>query len=96
MTTIIFNPNIHSWNPYQRVFTMSEKEIPFDTSYEILNQKTGGKMSFEFSHSTGSEFSPDTKWIYYNADKTVTLEVCNDPRMTKIAAENYLKAKTMC
>jgi len=93
MTTIEFNDKKHTWGLEKKVFTVSERDVPFDTTYEIRNPKSGGKMKFEFSHSTGPEFNPQTKWIYYNSDKTVTLEVCNDPEIVRRAAENYLKSK---
>ena len=93
MTTIEFNDKKHTWDLEKKVFTVSERDVPFDTTYEIRNPRSGGKMKFEFSHSTGPEFNPQTKWIYYNSDKTVTLEVCNDPEIVRRAAENYLKSK---
>jgi hypothetical protein len=71
---------------------MGERGIPFGTSYVIKNPNTGGTKKFEFTHSTGAEFDPKTRWIYKSEDGIV-LEVCNDEEMTKIAADVYLKAK---
>ena len=76
-----------------RTFTMSEKDVMFATKYEIKNPDTGNSMEFNFTHSTGPEFASDTKWIYKSTEG-YTLEVCNDPEITKKAAENYLAAKT--
>ncbi|MEO6305070.1 MAG: hypothetical protein ABIP51_18070 [Bacteroidia bacterium] len=76
-----------------KTFTISEKEVPFATEYEILNPKTGKKETFDFYKSTGPEFDPNTKWLYAN-QKGLTLEVCNDKKMTEISAANYLAAKT--
>lgn len=94
MTRIVFDPKKHQWNPGESKFTMSEKDVKFDTSYEIVNPKTKGIMLFKFAHSTGPEFDPRTRWVYINSDKTVTLEICNDPELTEISRENYIRAKT--
>lgn len=91
MHLIIFNPEIHSYNPQTKTFSMSEKGMPFSTTYEIKNTETGKTKKFEFSHSTGPEFDPNTKWIYKCDD--LTLEVCNDAKITAILAQNYLNAK---
>ena len=64
---------------------ISEKEVPFDTNYEVVSPNNGVK-TFTFTHSTGTEFSPDTKWMYISEDG-IELAICNDPHMVKIAAE---------
>jgi hypothetical protein len=71
---------------------LSEKGIPFDTTYEILNPATEVSKKFEFKNSTGSEWEADTKWIYKSEDG-ITLEVCNDPHLVKERAAAYLAAK---
>lgn len=93
MKTITLRDTNHTWNPLKSTITMGERDVPFDTSYRVINPKSGGSMDFEFSHSTGPEFNPQTKWIYYNSDKTVVLEVGNDPEITKRALEAYLETK---
>lgn len=93
MTTILFDRTKHAYDAENFVFTMSEKDIPFATEYKVVNPKTGGSMEFTFSHSTGPEFDPKTRWVYKSPDKTVTLEVCNDPKITEAAAAAYLTAK---
>ncbi len=77
----------------KKMFNMHEGQVLFDTTYEIINPKSGGRMKFEFLHSTGPEFNPMTRWIYYNSDKSVSLEVSNDPEITRRAAEAYMKGK---
>jgi hypothetical protein len=92
MFTIELNKHPYIYNESKRTFVMSEKGIPFGTSYVIRNPKTGGSRKFEFTHSTGPEFDPTTRWVYKSEDG-IQLEVCNDEQMTKIAAKNYLDAK---
>lgn len=77
---------------------MSEKDAPFDMSYELHNPVTGNKLQFSFSHSTGPEFDPSTVWVYkYSGDRdlfrNLKLEVCNDKYLTAMNAANYLNAK---
>lgn len=75
-----------------KTFFISETEVPFSMNYELLNPKTGNSRIFELSHSTGGEFQPDTRWIYKSEDG-LTLEVCNDPEVTKKRGESYLRHK---
>lgn len=79
------------YNKETKTFSVSEKDVPFATSYEVIGRKTGETKQFGFSHSTGPEFDPNTKWVYTCGD--MILEVCNDAEMTEIAAQNYLKGK---
>ena len=81
------------YNKETKVFTFSEKDVPFATTYEIFNPQTNGRVQFDLSHSTGPEFHPDTKWIYKNALSNVTVEVCNDASITKIRGDAYLDHK---
>jgi len=81
-----------SFNPETRTFTASEKDVQFATTYELINPKSGMSMVFDFTHSTGPEFDPNTKWVY-KSKEGFFFEVCNDAQMAKIHAENYLKAK---
>ena len=81
------------WDQGNTTFSTSEKHLPFDTSYDLVNPKTERSMRFHFSHSTGSEWDPATKWIYWNLEKCIKLEVSNDPEMTAKASEAYLSAK---
>ena len=92
MTNITFNPTNHHYDKEKKVFSISEKDTKFDTSYTIKNEATGKSMKFNLTHSTGPEFAPDTKWVY-EGEEGVTLEVCNDPEITKQLAKNYLQAK---
>lgn len=93
MHEIIFDRKKHAWDSAARKFRVSEKDVAFAIDYRIVNTETGKSMDFHFSHSTGPEFDPNTKWIYINNDSGIALEVCNDPEITKVAAEKYLEAK---
>lgn len=90
MITIDLNTVPYSVDPVTKVISVSEKHVPFATTYNVISTTRVNKV-FELSHSTGSEFDPNTKWVYKNGE--LVLEVCNDKKMTAIAAENYLKAK---
>jgi hypothetical protein len=98
MPTLLIINNGRNSTPFlydsqSKTFNISEKDTKFDTEYFIRNAKTGGEVKFTFSHSTGSEFDPNTKWIYFSLDKQITLIVSNDPYITCIRARNYLNAK---
>jgi len=92
MTEITFDPTRHKFSNDTKTISISEKDVTFDTAYTVMNPKTGNSKRFDFTHSTGSEFDPNTKWIY-KADNGVTLEVCNDAVITEIRAKEYLKHK---
>lgn len=92
MFVIDLSKHVFRYDENEATFIMSEKGIPFGTSYEILNPKTGNKKKFELLYSTGPEFDAETRWVYINKEG-IKLEICNDAEMTKIAAENYLSAK---
>ncbi len=92
METIIFDKSKHNYNKITKTISISEKEVAFATRYRVLSPTTRNEVEFVFSHATGPEFDPNTKWVYESAIG-VTLEVCNDPELTKILADNYLKAK---
>lgn len=92
MFTIELNKHPYVYNDERKTFVMGENGIPFGTSYVIKNPKTGGSKQFKFTHSTGPEFDPKTRWVYKSEDG-IQLEICNDTEMTKNAADNYLKAK---
>lgn len=78
-----------------KTFYVNEKDTPgFATSYKVFNPKTGKYAEFELSHSTGSEWDPKTIWIYKNKELNLELHISQDPDITKIRANNYLKNKT--
>lgn len=81
------------FDPLSNVISVSERDVKFATTYELLNPKTGNIKVVEFTHSTGPEFDPKTKYVYKSSDNIV-LEVCNDKTITTQAGQNYLKAKT--
>lgn len=82
----------YSWRPSDKTILVSEKDVPFATTYEVISDRTGNRMDFDFSHSTGPEFDPRTEWVY-KSNHDITLRVCNDPETTRKNAEFYLKAK---
>ncbi len=96
MYTVKFNPEKGwSYDAKTKTFLVSEKDLGagFATDYAVMNPKTGVGMNFIFDHSTGGEFEPTTKWVYYSPDHTMTLEVANDPAWARQAAKDYLNAK---
>ena len=88
-----FDASKHTYNPVTKSFNVSEKDVPFATTYELVNPKTGNSVVFEFHHSTGTEFDPKTVWVY-TGKNGLTLHVHNDAQMTRISAERYLEHKT--
>ena len=92
MTQILFDQRLHDYDPEIRTFSVSERDVKFDTEYEILNPRTGGTRAFRFSHSTGSEWDPETEWVYKSTDG-LTLRVVNDKNITRARAAAYLEAK---
>jgi hypothetical protein len=91
MTNINLKTVPYNYNPLTETFSVSEKDVPFATEYNLISL-IGNTKVFKFSHSTGPEFDPNTKWIY-KADDRFILEVCNDAKQTAINAKNYLNAK---
>mgnify|MGYP003350680025 CR=1 FL=1 len=75
-----------------KVIYVSEKNVPFGTKYSVISDKTSETKEFNFECSTGPEFDPKTEWVYKSSEG-FKLHICNDAEMTKIAADNYLKAK---
>jgi len=92
MININFDPKIVSYNKETKTFSINEKNVQFAIEYTATNPETGKSKLFVFTHSTGPEFDPSTKWIYRNNEGLI-LEVCNDPTMVKIAAKSYYDAK---
>ena len=90
--TIDYEKNKLSYNKDTKSFIGSEKGIQFATTYTLTTPK-GGSKEFKFTHSTGPEFDPKTRWVY-KSDDGYTLEICNDAEITKMNAANYLKSKT--
>ena len=72
-------------------FYVSGKDVHFDTSYILVNPKSGGQMEFSFSHSTGSEWDPNTVWVF-KGDLGYELHVGNED-VTDRQKEAYLQAK---
>ena len=92
MTTITFNKQKHQYDVVNKVFRLNEKDVRFDTEYSVVNPATGQAKQFKFIESTGSEWDPNTKWIY-KSDDGLSLEVSNDQAITEKRADVYLAHK---
>jgi hypothetical protein len=75
----------------RKCFVISEKDVRFATTYMLIST-SGAQKKFDMTHSTGSEYDPNTRYVYKSEDGLL-LEVCNDAEMVKTAAANYLAAK---
>ena len=93
MITIHFDSKKHHYDNETKVFSVSERDVSFDTSYSLVSPGISDSIVFDFFHSTGPEFDADTKYIY-KSENGFTLEVGNDRHITSIRAEMYLAAKT--
>jgi hypothetical protein len=91
MIKVVLNNIDWSFNKERNTIIISEKSVKFGTEYEIVSPK-GNSRVFTFTHSTGPEFDKDTRWVYMS-DDGVVLEVCNDEKMVKVAAKQYLDGK---
>lgn len=97
MTTIHFDPEKMTYDASTATFTASEKDVKFDTAYKLVNPGTGRSGIFEFSHSAGPEFDPNTIYVYKGPKgglMQLTLNIINDAKITEIRAAAYLEAKT--
>jgi len=74
-----------------KTFSVKGSGITFGTVHELHNTRTNESKQFNLSHSTGSEWDKNTKWIYESVDGFI-LEVGNDD-VTKTQQYNYLNAK---
>tara|TARA_B100001094_G_C17416058_1_gene432433 strand:+ start:66 stop:350 length:285 start_codon:yes stop_codon:yes gene_type:complete len=92
MTQIEFNKDHCKWTESLKLISISETLVKFDTSYRLWNPLTRTGKVFEFSHATGPEFNPDTRWIY-KSDDGFTLEIINDVELTSKRSKEYLNAK---
>lgn len=81
-----------TYNSKDKVFTVSGKNVRFSTEYSITNDDTRKTVEFEFTHSTGSEWDPNTIWVYNSKCEQFKLHVLNDD-VTPQHAAKYLKAK---
>jgi hypothetical protein len=76
----------------RKCFVVSEKDVSqFATTYMLIST-SGAQKKFDMTHSTGSEWDPNTRYVYKSEDGLL-LEVCNDAQMFKTAAANYLAGK---
>ena len=54
MTTIIFNPENHSYSPKTKTFYVEEKDVEFDESYTLVKPDTDNSLQFDLIQT----FSP--------------------------------------
>lgn len=92
MTTIKFDPKRDRYDRETQTFTVSERWVRFDTSYLVFSPKTGASRRFDFVRSTGSEWNPNTRWVY-QSECGLTLEVTGDPDIREAAQAFYAKKK---
>lgn len=79
------------FNKETKVFKLDGSRVKFATQYILMNDETKESRAFNFSHSTGSEWDPNTIWVYKTQEESLTLEVSNYvPEGTK---EAYLESK---
>lgn len=77
----------------KNTFVINERDTTFDTSYDVYNPPTGKYVTFQFSHSTGSEWDPNTIWVYKNTSHNLELHITQDKTITEMRSNNYLKHK---
>lgn len=92
MVTVDLNRVKFMYDGLRKTIVISERDVQFDTTYEVISSKTGNTKVFDFTHSTGPEFDKNTRWVY-KSDDGLLLEVCNDVDMVVKAAENYFNFK---
>jgi len=73
----IIDINKTKWIGPIKTFFIKESEVPFDTNYKIVNDKTRLACDFAFSHSTGPERDPKTHWVYKAIGSDYSLHVTN-------------------
>ena len=71
---------LHGWNPNNKEVLYVAQRLSVSPAYNIYKKaiKNGVETPLTFnkkSHVDGPEFSPDGKYIYYNADETGTMQV---------------------
>lgn len=92
MTTINIRNSELKYNAKTKTFAISGKAVKFDTTYRIFNTETLNEQVFEFKQSTGSEWDPNTIWIYESVNKEYILAVGNGD-VTEAHRHAYAVAK---
>lgn len=85
-------PDKFKFNKKTKTFHASGKEVTWDIMYKLVNPTTKGSMLFSLVESTGSEWDPNTVWIY-KGEGEYYLHLTNE-EVTEEHAAMYLKAKT--
>ena len=94
MTIISIQQNGITYNNKSKSFYVSGKKVKFATTYSVTNDLTGRTLDFKFDHATGSEWDPETIWVYKSSCGNYTLNVGNDD-VTPQQVEDYLRSKTI-
>ena len=71
---------LHGWSPDNKEVTYVAKRLSTSPVYNIYKKNINGGAEVQLtfnkkSHVDGPEYSPDGKYIYYNADETGTMQV---------------------
>jgi TolB protein len=71
---------LHGWNPNNKELVYVAQRLSNSPVYNIYKKAVNGGKEIQLtnnkkSHVDGPEFSPDGKYIYYNADETGTMQI---------------------
>jgi TolB protein len=71
---------LHGWNPDNKELAYVAMRLSFGSSYNIYKKNINGGPELQLtfnkkSHVDGPEYTPDGKYIYYNADETGTMQI---------------------
>ena len=71
---------LHGWSPDNKEVTYVAKRLATSKVYNIYKKNINGGTEIQLtfnkkSHVDGPEYTPDGKYIYYNADETGTMQV---------------------
>ena len=71
---------LHGWSPDNKEVTYVAKRLSTSPVFNIYKKNINGGAEVQLtfnkkSHVDGPEYSPDGKYIYYNADETGTMQV---------------------
>ena len=71
---------LHGWNPNGKEVVYTAQRISKGTAYNIYKKPIDGGPEVQLTFNSsgladGPEYSPDGKWIYYNDNKTGTMQL---------------------
>ena len=85
--------NSIKWNSAAKCFTADGDQLPFATSYRLINPASKKSMVFDFVKSTGSEWDADTLWVYKSDEGIYFITSNGSDANIQTRADNYLKHK---